>query len=163
MTKAAALALREQCKQQWERCLYTSNSLLIWLRTLRQIRVWLVILPLICGALASWDILTSNDRYKTITAILALVAGMVPAVYAALKLDEHIPKAARLAGEYKNLEILFADLGKVGPHKDFNVFETEYREARSRLEAANSESYTAPEWCFRRARKKIKAGHYTFD
>ncbi len=34
---------------------------------------------------------------------MALVAGIVPAVYAALKLDEHLPTAMRLAGEYKNL------------------------------------------------------------
>jgi hypothetical protein len=97
-----------------------------------------------------------------LTAFLALLAGLVPAIYAALKLDDHLPTAARLSGEYKNLEIVFGDLEKVGEHKPFEEFEKEYLAARNRLESANAEGYTAPEWCFRRARKKIKRGHYTF-
>jgi len=32
-----------------------------------------------------------------------------------------------------------------------------------RLDAARSHSYTAPEWCFKRAQRKIKAGDYSFD
>jgi hypothetical protein len=160
MTEELAQALKAQCEEQRERCVYTSGSLLIWLRTLRKLRVAFVILPIIFGALASWDLLSSNDRFRIVTAILALMAGLVPAVYAALKLDEHLPDAARLAGEYKNLELVFADLARLGPFKPVDVFETEYKEARARLESANSESYTAPEWCFRLARKKIKAGHY---
>ena len=162
MSDPANEALAAQCKEQWERCLYTSNTLMVWLRTLRIIRVAFVVIPIVFGALASWEILKGNNRFEYITATMALVAGLVPAIYAALKLDEHLPTATRLAGEYKNLEILFADLGSIGPHKPFDVFEAEYKEARSRLEAANSEAYTPPEWCFRRARKKISAGHYDF-
>jgi hypothetical protein len=33
----------------------------------------------------------------------------------------------------------------------------------NRLEKARSVSYTAPEWCFRRAQKKIAKGDYTFN
>jgi hypothetical protein len=157
-----ATALKAQCAEQRERCLYTSITLLIWLRFLRKMRIGFVILPIILGAVASWDILKGNDRFMILTAALALIAGLVPAVYAALKLDEHMPTAARLAGEYKNLEIVFTDLERVGPLKPFEVFEKEYLEARGRLEAVNAEAYTAPEWCFQKARKKIKAGHYQF-
>jgi hypothetical protein len=162
MSTPTAAALRTQCKEQWERCLYTSASLLIWLRALRYMRIGFITLPIVCGALASWDLLSASGQFRIITAVLALMAGVIPAVYAALKLDEHIPTAARLAGEYKNLEMLFKDLGALGPHKALDQFESEYKEARSRLEKANAESYTAPEWCFGRARKKIKEGHYTF-
>src|ERR1043166_7571602 len=114
MTEELAQALKAQCEEQRERCVYTSGSLLIWLRTLRKLRVAFVILPIIFGALASWDLLSSNDRFRIVTAILALMAGLVPAVYAALKLDEHLPDAARLAGEYKNLELVSADLAPLG-------------------------------------------------
>jgi hypothetical protein len=155
-------ALQAQCKEQWERCFYTSNTLMVWLRFLRAIRIVFVVVPIFFGALASWEILKGNPRFVLITASMALIAGLVPAVYAALKLDEHLPKAVRLAGEYKNLEIIFADLGKIGVYKPFEAFEAEYLEARKRLEEANSEAYTPPEWCFRRARKKILAGHYAF-
>ncbi len=162
MTDEATVALTAQCKEHWERCFYTSNSLLIWLRALRYLRIGFVTVPILFGALASWDLLTSSDQFRLLTAVLALMAGVIPAVYAALKLDEHIPTAARLAGEYKNLEIIFSDLGALGQHKALEQFEAEYKEARARLEKANAESYTAPEWCFKRARKKIKGGHYTF-
>lgn len=81
-------------------------------------------MPIIFGAVAGWDLLQGQDGFvRTLTATLALLAGLFPAIYAALKLDEHLPKAAGLAGEYKNLEILFSDLGKVGPTKVFADFE----------------------------------------
>jgi hypothetical protein len=101
------------------RCLYTSNTLMVWLRALRITRIGFVVMPIVFGALASWEILKGNSRYEYITATMALIAGLVPAVYAALKLDEHLPTATRLAGEYKNLEIVFRDLGAIGPHKPF--------------------------------------------
>ncbi|WP_315806899.1 MULTISPECIES: hypothetical protein [unclassified Bradyrhizobium] len=162
MSDEAAGALKAQCKEQWERCLYTSNTLMVWLRVLRITRIIFVVVPIIFGALASWEILKGDNRYEYVTATMALIAGIVPAVYAALKLDEHLPTAKRLAGEYKNLEILFGDLAAIGPHKPFDVFEAEYKEARTRQENANNEAYTPPEWCFRRARAKIQSGHYTF-
>lgn len=162
MSSELAFALKKQCAEQRERCLYSSTTLLVWLRVLRKVRIALVVLPIVFGAVAGWDLLSGDSAYATLTAILALMAGLVPAVYAALKLDEHLPTAARLAGEYKNLEILFADLERVGPLKPFTDFEAEYKSARERLEAANGESYTAPEWCFRVAQKKIKSGHYSF-
>ena len=159
---SAATALQTQCDEQRERCVYTATTLFIWVRALRLIRIAFVVLPIICGALAGWDLLKEVPEYKTYTALLALAAGLVPAVYAALKLDEHLPTAARLSGEYKNLDIIFADLGKIGPHKPFEDFERDYLDARHRLEKANGEAYTTPEWCFKAAQRKIKRGHYTF-
>ena len=64
--------------------------------------------------------------------------------------------------DYKNLEIVFADLQKIGPLKSFVEFESEYKDAREQLSLVNVGSYTAPEWCFRAAQKKIKGGHYKF-
>jgi hypothetical protein len=159
-----AEALRAQCAEQRERCQYTSASLFIWLRCLRYIRVVFVVLPIVFGAVAGWDLLKGQGGPLSIaTAIMALLAGVIPAVYSALKLDEHLPTASRLAGEYKNLEILFGDLEKTGPVRPVEDFDAEYRSARSRLEKANAVAYTAPEFCFRAAKKKIDAGHYSFD
>jgi hypothetical protein len=156
-------ALTAQCADHVERCQYTSTSLFIWLRCLRRIRVAFIILPIICGALAGWGVLKGLDGWVSfVTATMALFAGLIPALYSALKLDEHLPTAARLAGEYKNLEILFGDLAKTGAHTPVADFDAEYRTVRSRLEKANEEAYTAPEWCFRAAKEKIEAGHYNF-
>ncbi len=64
------------------------------------------------------------DSLKRIVAALALSGLAASQAHGeTLKLDEHLPTAARLAGEYKNLEILLADLEKVGPHKPFSDFE----------------------------------------
>jgi hypothetical protein len=157
-------ALKTQCAEQQERCQYTSASLFIWLRWLRKIRIVFVVLPIVFGAVASWDLLKrQGGTFSIVTAVLALLAGVIPAVYSALKLDDHLPTASRLAGEYKNLEILFRDLEKIGPFKPVAEFEAQYQVARERLEKANAEAYTAPEFCFRAAKKKIDAGHYSFD
>ena len=87
----SAEALQSQCAQQCERCLYTSASLFIWLRFLRMARIAFVIVPIIFGAFARWDLLQGQDgEVKTVTATLALLAGLVPTIYAALKLDEHL-------------------------------------------------------------------------
>jgi len=156
-------ALRAQCAEQSERCQYTSTSLFIWLRWLRKIRVAFVVIPIVFGGVAGWDLLKGQGGLLSVfTASMALLAGVIPAVYSALKLDEHLPTASRLAGEYKNLEILFRDLQKTGPCLPVEDFDTEYRNARGRLEKVNAEAYTAPEFCFRAAKKKIDAGHYSF-
>jgi hypothetical protein len=157
-------ALKTQCAEQQERCQYTSASLFIWLRWLRKLRIIFVVLPIVFGAVASWDLLKGQGgTFSVVTAVLALLAGVIPAAYSALKLDDHLPTASRLAGEYKNLEILFRDLEKIGSFKPVADFEAQYQTARERLEKANSEAYTAPEFCFREAKKKIGAGHYAFD
>ena len=109
VTDTLAAAMQKQCAEQRERCVFTSGSLLSGC-ALRFLRILFVVVPIICGSLAGWDLLKATPEYAALTALLALAAGLVPAVYAALKLDEHLPTTARLAGEYKDLEIVFADL-----------------------------------------------------
>jgi hypothetical protein len=163
MTTDLNTNLKKQCAEQRERCLYTSVSLYIWLRVLRQIRIGFIVLPIIFGGIAGWDLLKGEFGYPTVTAVFALLAGILPAVYSALKLDDHLPLAAKLAGEYKNLEILFGVMENVSSLKPFADFETEFKAAMARLEAANAHAYTAPEWCFKRAQQKVKSGDYSFN
>jgi hypothetical protein len=124
------------------------------------IRIVFIGLPILFSGVAGWQFLA--DGHPLLATALALIAGIVPAIYSALKLDDHLESAKALSGEYKNLEIIFSDLEKVSSLKDFSIFEGEYLVARNRLELANAQAYTAPEWCFQKARKKIQAGHYTF-
>jgi hypothetical protein len=154
----AAQTLKSLCKEKRIRCLYTSTTFLIWLKFLRIARTVLIILPIACGALAGWGLLKSNSELQVIAAVFALLAGVIPAIYSALKFDEFLPSAAQLAGEYKNLEIAFGDLEKMSVYKPATELELEYERARERLEHANAQSFTAPEWCYQRAKRKIKAG-----
>jgi hypothetical protein len=75
----SAEALQSQCTEHYKRCLYTSASLLIWLRVLRIVRIAFIIVPIIFGAVAGWDLLQGqNGTAKVVTATLALLAGLVP-------------------------------------------------------------------------------------
>lgn len=120
-------ALTAQFAEHGERCQYTSTALFIWLRFLRWVGISFVILPIIFGAVAGWGVLKGIDGWVSIaTATMALLGGLIPAIYSALKLDEHLPTAGRLAGEYKNLEIVFRDLAKTGLYRPAADLDAEY-------------------------------------
>jgi hypothetical protein len=154
--------LKARCNEQWERCAYTSASLFEWLKVLRGIRVGFIIVPILCGGFAGLEILKGASWWPVVVAIAALLAGVVPTLYAALKLDEAIPLASRLAGEYKNLEIAYVDLAAIGPTQSAEDFDKAYRALRERQDAANAHAYTAPDFFFRRAQRKFRKGDYTF-
>src|SRR5690606_405739 len=92
VSNPAVAALIAECRRQEESCLYTSTTLYIWLREARLIRRVFVVTPVILGALATWSVLDQpvTEWLKWLTATFALLAGLFPAVYEALKLDTHI-------------------------------------------------------------------------
>ncbi len=151
-----------ECKRLSESCLYTSASFFIWLRFLRTIKIILIITPLVLGSLASFQIL-KDAGYATLAAIFAFLAGLIPTIYEALKIDKHINECKELAGEFKNLQDLFRKASLVSAHKSFPEFESDVNKLTERLEKARSNSVTPPEFIFRLAQKKVKSGDYDFD
>jgi hypothetical protein len=162
-SKSAELAL--ECKRQWESCLYTSTSFLIWLRYLRAFKVVFIVVPLILGSLATWDILNGADlkSVKVFTSVCAFVAGLLPTIYSALKFDDHLEECRLLSGEFKNLQDRFRQAALISSRKPFGEFERDVAPLIDRLEKARATSFTTPEWCFKQAQQKIKQGHYDFD
>jgi hypothetical protein len=162
-SKNAALAL--ECKRQSESCLYTSTSLFIWLRFLRVLKTVFIVVPLVLGAVAGWQVLEHVDspRIKIFTSIAAFLAGLLPTVYSALKFDDHLEQCKQLTAEFKNLRDRFRQAALVSALKPFAEFEKDVEPLLQRLEQARSFSYTAPEWCFTRAQEKIHKGDYDFD
>ena len=162
---SATAQLVDECRRQSESCLYTSTSMFIWLRWLRWFRVAFVIFNAMCGGLAGWTVLkaASDPDARLWCASFALLAGVLPAVYSALKAEEGLAQCAMLAGEFKNLQDRFRQAALIGSKKPFAEFEREFRRLMERMERARRHSYTAPEWCFRSAQKKIKTGDFTFD
>jgi len=69
----------------------------------------------------------------------------------------------QLAGEFKNLQDRFRQAALISSQKPFAEFDADFQSLMKRLETARSQSYTAPEWCFKRAQAKIKAGDYAFE
>ena len=157
--------LIKECRRQAESCLYTSTTLYVWLRQSRLIRRFFVVTPVLLGALATWSVLDqpAADWIKWLTATLAMLAGLFPAVYDALKLDTHIDEIARQAALFKNLQDRFRQAANVASLRPKDEFEQAFDSLMHRMDEARSTSLTPPERYFRAARKKVKAGHYQFD
>lgn len=162
-SRNTALAL--ECKRLSESCLYTSTQFFIYVRWLRWIRIGFVAIPLVLGSLATWKVVSGAESYgaKWFAAICAFLAGLLPSIYSALKLDDRLAEAARLAAEFKNLQDRFRQAALVTALKKCSDFEAEFATLMQRLEDARRPSLTPPEYFFKRAQKKIKSGDYEFD
>lgn len=160
-----AAALVAECRRQEESCLYTSTTLYIWLREARLIRRIFVVAPVVLGALATWSVLDQPvaEWVKWLTATFALVAGLFPAVYEALKLDTHIDEIARQAALFKNLQDRFRQAATVAALGPYDEFQTIFDSLMERMDAARSVSITPPERCFKAAQDKVRSGDYRFD
>ena len=165
MSTNKSVELAKECQRLSEGCLYTSTSLFIWLRCRRFLRGMFAVVPVLLGSVASWNLLTSSDlpSIKTWLSVCTFVAGLLPAVYAALKFDEGVEECRVGAGAFKNLQDRFRQLALVSSRKPFAEFEAEFTETRKAFEEARNASITPPEWCFKRAQKKVQSGDYTFD
>lgn len=165
MPSGKALELAQECKRLSENCLYSSTSLLIWLRVLRVVKLVFIGVPLVLGSLASWSLLTTSEleSVKVFVAICSFFAGLLPTVYSAFKFDEHLEQCRHVAGEFKNLQDRFRQAALVSSQKSFAEFEEDVAPLIDRLERTRGVSITAPEWCFKRAQRKVQSGDYTFD
>lgn len=154
-----------ECMRQSESCLYTSTSMFIWLRFLRRVRVACIVTSLSLGGIASWRLLTESDApsMRVFVAACALLAGLIPTVYSALSPESAIGQIARSAAAFKNLQDRFRQAARVASRKPYGEFEREFRSLMKQLERTRKESVTPPEWCFKFAQKKVKAGDYSFD
>ncbi len=154
-------ALYDECCRQSENCNYTSLTFTIWLRRLRLKRTFSLVLPVLFGSLATAGIVTAH--LPAWAAVFTLLATVIPLVYRASKTDVAIAQFTRLSGEFTNLRDRFRQLGDVGVHKETAVFEGDFKALMTRMEKARKYAETPPEWCFKEAREKIKAGHYHHD
>jgi hypothetical protein len=153
-------ALIDECQRQSDNCGYTATTFIIRLRFLRRVRTFCVVAPIVTGALATWQVLADSP---TLAAVFTLLTTVIPPSYRATKYDKEIEDYTLLAGEMTNLRDRFRQAGTVSSHKPFPEFEAEVKQFLDRLEKARSHAITPPEWCFKLARRKHKAGHYKFD
>lgn len=157
--------LAQECKRYSEACLYTSTSLFGWLKFLRVVKATFLIVPLVLGSLASGQLLigVAPETSTVLIAIFSFIAGVLPAVYAALKYDENLEACKRAAGEFKNLQDRFRLAALVSSKKPFAEFENDVKPLLERYERVRAESITPPEWIFKRAQAKVNTGDYDFD
>src|SRR6267154_1729057 len=130
------MELAVECKRLSESCLYTSTALFIWLRWVRCAKIVFIVVPLMLGSLATWDILTGVDlkSVKVFTAVCAFLEGLLPTIYSALKFDDHLEECKHLAGEFKNMQDRFRQAALVSSRKPFPDFEKDVEPLMLRLE-----------------------------
>jgi hypothetical protein len=160
---AARAALIAECEREEENCLYTSTSFFIWLRWLKTSRAGLWVLGAIGSIVSANSILRGQDNYQILMAALAVTGVLMPGLIKALQLDSAIRDYAAAAASFKSLQGEFRRLARVWSNKPFPEFEAEARRATKSMNEARKPSLTPPEWCFRRAQKKIKRGDYDSD
>lgn len=153
--------LLDECRRQSENCGYTALTFVIWLRLLRWIRGFCLVVPIIFGAVATWKVVSSSS--PVLGAVCALLATVIPVAYRASKTDEAIRQYQRRSGDFTNLRDHFRRVADAGVHKEFSVFERDTKPLFRRLEKARELMLSPPEWCFWLARRKWKAGHYRHD
>jgi hypothetical protein len=153
-------ALLDECHRQSENCGYTATTFTIWLRVLRGVRVFCVVAPVVFGALATWKLLADSPAWS---AVFVLLATVIPPAYRASTVEASINDYSLLAGEMTNLRDRFRQAATIDAHKPFSEFEAAADPLFDRLEKARNRALTPPEWCFKLARRKHKAGHYAYD
>jgi hypothetical protein len=154
--------LVQECKRQEESCLYTSTTFYEWLKALRFWRAVFVITPIVAGAFASWQLIADDQDWKWFTALCALVAGVLPAVYKALDLDVSMDALRKSAHEFKVLQDRFRKAARVSSLGDFPTFDSEVSDLLNRLDDIRSASLTPPDRFFKKAQQKIASGDYDF-
>lgn len=157
--------LAQECKRQFENCLYSGATITLWLKFLRGVHVVFVAASLTCGAFAGWSIVkqSGSGPIQFVGALAALIAGLVPTVLAALKVPQQIERCQKLHGEFTNLRDRFRQAALVHSKKPFVEFEAAFTQLMDRLDAARPQGVTPPEIFFRISRSKIQQGHYSFD
>jgi hypothetical protein len=156
-----AVAIAEECGRQSESALYTSTALFIWLREARWTNRFFIVTPVILGA-ASGITFFQSPQNAGWASVLAIIAGLFPAVRDALRLDIHLDQIKTLAAEYKMLQDGFRQVEKIYAPSSSKDAEARMRLLMDQLERARSHSMTIPERVFKAAQKKIDSGDYDF-
>jgi hypothetical protein len=154
-------AISDECRVQAESCLYTSTALYLWLHAAKwHNRCWNA-LPIISGALASFALLQTN--YPAVASGLALLAGLLPAIYEKLNIESHTEEIFSQAGQYKNLENRFRQAEKIVSLEGEDALQAEFSSLMRQMEDLRVRPIIIPEKYFQAGRKKIQAGHYKPD
>lgn len=154
-------ALVDECHRQSENCGYTSTTFIIWLRWLRWWQTFCQVVPVVLGAVATWQIVEHAD--PVLAAVCAFLATVIPPAYRASKTDKAIENYEILAGEFTNLRDRFRQAANITSQLSFDEFQAQVNAYLDRLEEARRHALTPPEWIFLLARKKHKDGHYDHD
>ena len=158
-------ALVYECRRQEESCLYTSASLLEWQKYASLLKAMFLIIPIVLGGIGGAQVFGDlwGNVGKGVAVSCALVAGFFPTIYVALNMDMRVVELSRSASEFTNLRDRFRQAANIGSQSPLDEFKAQFELLMDRMDAARSAAPPSPEWCFRKAQKKIGHGDYTWD
>lgn len=154
-------ALVRECKRQEESCQYTAAALYSWLGAAKWKNRGLNALPIIFGTLASFAALKQSMPY--LASFLAMVAGLLPAIYEKLSLQALTDEILTQAGQYKNLENRYRQAAEIVSSEGLEALKAEVASLTRQIEDLRARPIPIPERHFLAGREKIQAGHYRPD
>lgn len=157
-----AQAIIDECRRQEESCNYTATATFSWLKEVRIYRVAFITVPIVCGALASAKILLNEPSYIWLTGVAALLAGLFPAIFKALDLDVNLKTVSDSANRFVALRDRFRQIALIDKGLPVEELEKAFKQLMERMDDARAASLAVPERHFKKAQKKIEAGHTTF-
>ena len=101
-----------------------------------------------------------NGIIKYLIALSAFIAGVLPSIFSALKIEAKIEALDNAASKYKIMQGRFRRLRTISLYN--NTFQEEFNKAIEDIEELKSVGLTAPERYFIKAQKKIKKGDYSY-
>jgi hypothetical protein len=156
--------LAKECVRQFDNCRYSAAALFVWKKSARLWRAILIVAPIVLGGFASSQLLLDAGPTGTaLGALSGILAGIFPAIAKALDLDVHIESIQRAASEFTNLRDRFRRAATVTSLVEFEQFNAEVEALMDRMDAVRVAAPPTPDWCFRKAQKKIEMGDYDFD
>lgn len=159
--EAAREELVHELRRQEENCAYTAASLYAWMKALRLVKALALTAQVVFGALATWRVLTKD--YALLTAVFALLAGIISPLMNATKISEEIEAARLAAGEYTALRDRFRRMALVDGLGSLAELKTSAEPLFDRMDKARLMPASAPEPFFWWAQWKIGKGDFTHD
>lgn len=150
--------IRIECERLEENCLYTSTTLFIWLRALRDQRRFFIFGQIVFSVLAASFAVGGQALWA---GTFGAVAGLSPMVWDSLKMDGQVGVVEQHASLFVELRDKFRQIRLIEDAKGLEALEHSFEEAKGDLAVARKSRVTPPERFYKRAQKKIHAGHYS--
>jgi hypothetical protein len=134
------------------------------MKAARAWRAVFLVAPIIFGGIAGSQIigLIAGAEGRLAALICGLLAGFFPAIYVSLNMDMRLHEIGRAASEFTSLRDRFRQAANITALAAPSEFQTAFEGLMDRMDAIRSSAPPVPEWCFRRAQKKISSGDYDF-
>jgi hypothetical protein len=153
--------LVHELHRQEENCAYTAASFYAWMKFLKLVRVIALSGQVVFGALATWKVLTKD--YALMTAVFALLAGIIGPLLSATKITDEITAANAAAAEFTALRDRFRRAALVDGQGDLAELRASAEPLFDRMDAARKLPASAPEPFFWWAQWKIRKGDFAHD